>query len=45
VGSVTLQWLFQRAAERRLTGTRTACDYVHLRGHLIAKNQDVAEAS
>jgi hypothetical protein len=43
--SVTLQCLFQRAGERRLAGTRTARDYVQQSDQLIAKNQDVSEAS
>jgi hypothetical protein len=45
VVSVTLRWLFQHAAERRVTGTRTAREYVQQRDHLIAENQDLAEAS
>jgi hypothetical protein len=43
--SVTLQCLFERAGERRLTGTRTARDYVQESDRLIAKNEGVAEAS
>ena len=42
---VSLQCLLARADERRLTGRRNARDYVQQSDRLIAKNQDVAEAS
>jgi intergrase/recombinase len=45
VVSFRLQSVFQRAGERRLTATRMARDYVQQCERLIAKNQDVSEAS
>jgi hypothetical protein len=42
---VSLQCLLQRADERRLTGTPGAREYVQQSDRLIAKNQDISEAS